>query len=130
MLAALEQAAAALAAARTGLSGPLRIGAFPTAVRTLLPAALVALGPRAPGPGADRRRARPGAVPAALRDGALDVALVHDYDVVPIDPDPALDTAPLLDETMYLAATRTAWTLAACRDGRGSSPGPARSATP
>src|SRR6186997_2074732 len=36
VLAALERAGAALAAARTGLSGPLRIGAFPTAVRTLL----------------------------------------------------------------------------------------------
>src|SRR5262245_18179036 len=43
VLAALERAAAALAATRAGLSGPLRIGAFPTAMRTLLPPALVAL---------------------------------------------------------------------------------------
>src|SRR5919107_56388 len=41
VLAALEQTTAALASMHTGVSGPLRIGAFPTAVRTLLPAALV-----------------------------------------------------------------------------------------
>src|SRR6476646_4254206 len=49
VLAALEDATAALAAARTELSGPLRIGAFPTAVRTLLTDALVALGRDHPG---------------------------------------------------------------------------------
>src|SRR5262247_3272845 len=42
VLAALEAADATLAAARTGLTGTVRIGAFPTAVRTILPAALVA----------------------------------------------------------------------------------------
>src|SRR5215472_3186023 len=36
VLAALEQTTAALAAMATGVSGPLRIGAFTTAVRTLL----------------------------------------------------------------------------------------------
>src|SRR5579859_5510871 len=44
VLASLERAEAALAALGSGLTGPLRIGAFPTAVRTLLSAALVALG--------------------------------------------------------------------------------------
>src|SRR5438045_1246004 len=39
ILADLERAKAALTAAGTELTGPLRIGAFPTAVRTLLPAA-------------------------------------------------------------------------------------------
>ncbi|HEY1180291.1 MAG TPA: LysR family transcriptional regulator, partial [Phytomonospora sp.] len=49
VLAALEAASAALAAARTGLRATARIGAFPTAVRTLLPAALVALARDHPG---------------------------------------------------------------------------------
>jgi DNA-binding transcriptional LysR family regulator len=40
----LEEASAALAAARISLTGPLRIGAFPTAARTILPPALVTLG--------------------------------------------------------------------------------------
>src|SRR6266851_5303019 len=49
VLALLEAAAAELAAASARLTGPLRIGAFPTAVRTILPTALVALGRDHPG---------------------------------------------------------------------------------
>jgi DNA-binding transcriptional LysR family regulator len=104
VLAALEQADAALAAARAGLVGPLRIGAFPTAVRTLLPEALVTLGRDHPGLELRVTELDPVAVPDALRTGQLDVALVHDYDYVPIEPDSALATEPLLAETMYLAS--------------------------
>jgi DNA-binding transcriptional LysR family regulator len=103
VLAALEQTTAALAAVSAGLSGPLRIGAFPTAVRTLLPAALVTLGAQHPGLELMVTELDPVAVPAALHERRLDVGLVHDYDVVPVRPDPALDAVPLLDETVYLA---------------------------
>src|SRR3954467_9911403 len=99
VLAALEQTSAALAALTTGLSGPLRIGAFPTAVRTLLPAALVALAARHPGLELMVTELDPAQVPAALREHRLDVGLLHDYDVVPVRPDPLLDAVPLLDET-------------------------------
>jgi DNA-binding transcriptional LysR family regulator len=108
VLALLEQASVALAATRTSLVGPLRIGAFPTAVRTILPAALVALGRDHPGLELMVTELDPVAVPDALRAGILDVALVNDYDYVPIDPDPALDTEPLLEETIYLASTEPA----------------------
>jgi DNA-binding transcriptional LysR family regulator len=104
ILALLERAAAGLAAARTGLAGPLRIGAFPTAVRTILPAALVALGRDHPGLELMVTELDPAAVPDALRSGALDVALVHEYDYVPAEPDPALATEPLLEEAIYLAS--------------------------
>ncbi|GAA4562570.1 LysR family transcriptional regulator [Planotetraspora kaengkrachanensis] len=107
VLAALEQTTAALAAVGTGLAGPLRIGAFPTAVRTLLPAALVALGRRHPGLELMVSELDPVAVPAALRERRLDVGLLHDYDVVPVKPDAALDAAPLLDETVFLAVPAT-----------------------
>ncbi len=103
VLAALEQTTAALAAAATGLSGPLRIGAFPTAVRTLLPAALVALGERHPGLELMVTELDPVGVPAALHERRLDVGLLNDYDVVPIKPDPAVDSVSLLDETVFLA---------------------------
>jgi DNA-binding transcriptional LysR family regulator len=103
VLAALEHTTAALAAVATGLSGPLRIGAFPTAVRTLLPAALVALGHRHPGLELMVTECDPVAVPAALRERRLDVGLLHDYDVVPVRPDPALEAVSLLDETVFLA---------------------------
>jgi len=105
ILALLEQAAAALAAARAGLTGPLRIGAFPTAVRTILPAALVALGRDHPGLELMVTELDPADVPHALRSGALDIALTHEYDYVPTPPDPALATEPLLEESIYLASS-------------------------
>ncbi|GAA4730336.1 LysR family transcriptional regulator [Phytohabitans rumicis] len=103
VLAALERTTAAVAALAAGVSGPLRIGAFPTAVRTLLPATLVALGREHPGLELLVTELDPVAVPAALRERRLDVGLLHDYDAVPVEPDPALDTVPLLDETVFLA---------------------------
>ncbi len=105
LLALLEEAAAAaLAAGRTELAGELRIGAFPTAVRTLLPGALVALGAEHPRLELQVTELDPVQVPDALRAGSLDIALVHEYDYVPARPDPALDTRPLLAETIYLAS--------------------------
>ncbi|MGI5242772.1 LysR family transcriptional regulator [Dactylosporangium sp. CA-139066] len=115
VLAALERAGAAVVATRTGLSGPLRIGAFPTAMRTLLLPALVALAAAHPALELAVQELDPAAVPALLRDDALDVALVHDYDLVPIEPDPALRTAPLLEETIFIAAAGPR-SLPECRD--------------
>jgi DNA-binding transcriptional LysR family regulator len=103
VLAALEAADAGLAAARAGLAGAVRIGAFPSAVRTLLPPALVALGRDHPALELMVTELDPVAVPGALRDRRLDVALLHDYDIVPVEPDPALDSVALLDETVFLA---------------------------
>ncbi|MFC7617207.1 LysR family transcriptional regulator [Actinokineospora soli] len=103
VLDALEQAEAAVASAGARLSGPLRIGAFPTAVRTLLPAALVRLGQEHPDLELHVSELDPAAVPDALRERRVDVGLLHDYDVAPVDPDPALDTAALLDEPVHLA---------------------------
>ncbi|MFI6761790.1 LysR family transcriptional regulator [Micromonospora sp. NPDC050417] len=111
VLAALERTTAALAAVATGLSGPLRIGAFPSAVRTLLPSTLVALGRQHPGLELMVTELDPVAVPAALRERQLDVGLLHDYDVVPVKPDPMLDTVSLLDETVFLAVPDTAPTI-------------------
>ncbi|HEX8632276.1 MAG TPA: LysR family transcriptional regulator [Catenuloplanes sp.] len=103
VLAALEGASAALATARGVLSGPLRIGAFPSAARTLLPAALVSLGRDHPGLELMVTELDPVAAPAALRERRLDVALVHDYDILPDEPDETLDAVPLLAETVFLA---------------------------
>ncbi|MEV5834800.1 LysR substrate-binding domain-containing protein [Nocardia sp. NPDC052112] len=104
ILAALEQATADLAASRAALTGTLRIGAFPTAVATILSPALVALSRAHPRLDLLVTELDPATVPDALRTDALDVALVQEYDYVPADPDPALDTEPLLEETIYLAA--------------------------
>jgi DNA-binding transcriptional LysR family regulator len=115
VLAALEQAHAAVRAAGSALAGPLRIGAFPTAVRTLLPSALVALGREHPLLELMVRELDPAEVPDALRDRRLDVGLVQDYDIEPVAPAADLDSVPLLTETVYLAAPAPL-DLAATRD--------------
>jgi DNA-binding transcriptional LysR family regulator len=117
VLAVLEEASAALAATRTSLAGPLRIGAFPTAARAILPPALVALGRDHPALELMVTELDPVTAPDALRTGALDVALTFVYDYVPAQPDPALDTEPLLEETVYLATADPAGTsIGAWRD--------------
>jgi DNA-binding transcriptional LysR family regulator len=101
----LELATAELATARTGLAGRLRIGAFPSAARQLLPRALAALAAAHPRLEPMVDEADPADVAERVRTGDLDAALVHEYDFVPADPDLALATEPLLDEPMYLATT-------------------------
>jgi DNA-binding transcriptional LysR family regulator len=125
VLAALERAGAAMAAARTGITGPLRIAAFPTAVRTLLPPVLVALAHDHPGLELHVHELDPADAPAALHDRRVDLALVHTYDHVPVEPDPALTTIPLLAEAMYLASLDGPLDLAAAagRDWIVASPG-------
>ncbi|MEV0431961.1 LysR substrate-binding domain-containing protein [Nocardia sp. NPDC050413] len=103
VLAALERADAELAGARTALVGTLRIGAFPTAARTLLSPALVALSTEHPRLELTVTEIDPADVPDALRAGTLDIALTHDYDLVPADTDRALHTEPLHTETVFLA---------------------------
>jgi DNA-binding transcriptional LysR family regulator len=106
MLDRLEQAEAALAAARQGVTGRLRVAAFPSAARAILPAALVALGRDHPGLEITVAEVDPGHAGQALRAGELDAALTHDYDVVPVAEHPALQSATILTESMYVASTR------------------------
>lgn len=105
VLARLERAEAALVAAKQSLSGQLRLGAFPSAARTLLPPALVALGREHPGLELMVDELDPTDAAEALRTGTLDVALTHDYDLVPVPEHPALNSTVLLVEPLYLAAT-------------------------
>lgn len=121
----LERADADLAEARGGLAGVLRIGAFPTATRAIVPAALVHLARRHPGLEPMVSETDPAAVAHALRAGDLDVALVHEYDLVPEPPEPGLDTRPLYGEAMYLATPAPATTPAPH-----TTPAPATAADP
>ncbi|MBT3155180.1 LysR family transcriptional regulator [Streptomyces sp. CHD11] len=100
----LERAAGELTGFRTGPTGPLRVGAYPTAVRALLPPALAALSADHPGLEPMISEVDPAEVAHALRAGQLDVALLHEYDFVPCPPDSGLGTTPLLTEPMYLAS--------------------------
>ncbi|MCP2328933.1 DNA-binding transcriptional LysR family regulator [Hamadaea flava] len=99
VLAALEAASASVAA----VQGSLRIGAFPSAVRTLLPAALVTLADRHPGLDLTVHELDPAAMAVRLLDRSLDVALMQSYDLLPLTPEAGLSTVDLLAETVYLA---------------------------
>ncbi|MBT2226154.1 LysR family transcriptional regulator [Nonomuraea sp. NEAU-A123] len=103
----LERASAALAAVRSGPSGPLRVGAFPSAARVLLPPALAELSRAHPGLRPMVSEIDPADVSAALRAGEVDVALVHEYDFVPPVTDASLETEPLFGERMYLTDRAT-----------------------
>jgi DNA-binding transcriptional LysR family regulator len=103
VLVRLEQAAADLAGARDGLAGPVRIGTFPTAGRSMIPAALVELARRHPGLSPRVFELDPALVANALRAGEVDVALVHRYDFVPEVPEPGVATRPLCVEAMFVA---------------------------
>lgn len=104
VLAGLEGAEAALAAARQGLTGTLRLGAFPSAARTLLPIALVELGRNHPDLELVVEEDDPADAAEAVRTGALDAALTHDYDLVPVPEHPALESTVVLTEAMLLAS--------------------------
>jgi DNA-binding transcriptional LysR family regulator len=99
----LERAAAELAGARQGLAGPLRVGTFPSASRTMIPAALVALSRQHPGLEPMVCELDPARVAGALRAGELDVALIHQYDFAVARPEPGLAAEPLCTEAMFLA---------------------------
>jgi DNA-binding transcriptional LysR family regulator len=118
VLARLERAEADLVDVRDGLSGPVRIGAFPSATRAIVPGALRALAAEHPGLVPMVLEVDPADVGDALRAGELDVALVHDYDFVPFPTEPGIDDEPLCAEAMYLASTTppTEPGLAAWRD--------------
>ncbi|MFB7633436.1 LysR substrate-binding domain-containing protein [Streptomyces sp. NPDC056149] len=100
----LERADAELAAVRAGFAGPVRIGSYPSATRAIVPAALASLAREHPALEARVTDADPAGVAAALRAGELDLALVHEYDFVPADPQPGLTGRELFAEPMYLAA--------------------------
>ncbi|WP_284294792.1 LysR family transcriptional regulator [Luteimicrobium album] len=117
VLLALEQAEASVLAARGTAVGTVRIGAFPTAVRTLLPTALARLAERHPGLRLHVVELDPADVPAALRDDRVDIGLVQDYDVVPRAAARGIQSAPLLEEAVHLATRgRAARTVADVRD--------------
>ncbi|GGK33067.1 LysR family transcriptional regulator [Nocardia camponoti] len=105
VLVALERAEAELARARTELLGVVRIGAFQTALPTLVAPALARLCAEHPGIEVRVLEIDPADVVEAVRAGAVDVALTHDYDLIPTVDDPAIRTEPLHTETVYLATT-------------------------
>lgn len=104
VLAELERAGAALAASATALSGSVRLGAFPTALRAIVLPAMVEIDGVEKGLEVKIDEVDPADVPDLLRGGHLDMALVHEYDNVPSTMGSGIELEPLLDEVVYLAS--------------------------
>lgn len=100
----LERAEAELAETGRDVTGPVRIGTPPSATAAILLPALDSLARSHPGLEPAVKEIDPADAADALRAGRLDVALVHEYDLVPPLNEPGLASEPLYTEFMYLAS--------------------------
>ena len=103
LLARLDAAESDLAALRDQVSGRVALAAFPSAGATIVPAAWAALARSAPHVQLDLTEMEPEeSLPALLR-GELDVAVGHEYDLVPRPLDPLFERRELLEDPVLLA---------------------------
>lgn len=103
ILADLERAEADLAGAGGEVRGLLRVAAFPTAARAILPTALAQLSAEHPGLRVTLREAEPHESLPQLRLGELDLALVHTYDLLPRRRDEGLAEHELAVDEVLVA---------------------------
>ena len=103
LLARLDAAEADLAALRDQIAGRVALAAFPTAAASLVPAAWAALAASAPQVRLELTEMEPEeSLPAVLR-GETDVAVAHEYDLLPRPLDPLFERRELLDDPVLLA---------------------------
>lgn len=103
ILADLERAEAELAGADGDVRGLLRVAAFPTAARAVLPSALARLASAHPELRVTLREAEPHDSLPALRLREVDLALVHTYDLLPRRRDPGLAEYELAVDPLMVA---------------------------
>jgi DNA-binding transcriptional LysR family regulator len=101
----LDQLAIAEAAldATAQAAGTVRLGAFPTAIATIVAVAAGALASSDPLVELRVHEAEPDRVDELWRSGAIDLAVVHHYDLVPRRAVDRTVSRPLFDEEMVLA---------------------------
>src|SRR6516162_6621794 len=103
LLARLEAAEADLAALRDQIAGRVALAAFPSAAASLVPAAWAALAGSAPQLRLDLTEMEPEeSLPAVLR-GETDVAIAHEYDLLPRPLDPLFERRELLRDPVLVA---------------------------
>jgi DNA-binding transcriptional LysR family regulator len=104
ILASLAAAEADLQALRGGGLGVVRVAAFPSAARALLPAVWRDLASQpGPAPGLRLVEQEPDQAIAALRRGNADLAVVHAYSLLPREVPPAAEQHQLLDDPVLAA---------------------------
>jgi DNA-binding transcriptional LysR family regulator len=103
LLARLEAAEADLAAVRDQSAGRVALAAFPSAAANLVPAAWAALVGSAPQVRLDLTEMEPEeSLPAVLR-GETDVAVAHEYDLLPRPLDPLFERRELFRDPVLVA---------------------------
>jgi DNA-binding transcriptional LysR family regulator len=118
ILGGLSAAEADLQALRDGGRGVVRVAAFPSAARALLPRVWRDLAARDGGvPHLRIAEHEPAAAAAALRRGEADIAVVHAYSLLPRDVPPGCEQHRLMDEPVLLALPQ------ALAQARGLQPG-------
>ncbi|MBD0318611.1 MAG: LysR family transcriptional regulator, partial [Thermoleophilia bacterium] len=106
ILARLEAAEADLHAIAGLRGGMLRLASFPTAYASLMPQAIVEFGRRHPGVDLRLTEADPLAALARLRSGEIDLALVYEYDYVPLPEDDLVERVHLFDDPIRVLLPR------------------------
>jgi len=103
LLTQLDAAESDLAALRDQVAGRVTLAAFPSAAASFVPAAWAALARSAPQVHLDLTEMEPEeSLPAVLR-GQTDVAVVHEYDLLPRPLDPLFERRELLSDPVLLA---------------------------
>lgn len=103
LLVQLDAAEADLAALRDQVAGRVTLAAFPSAAATIVPGAWAALARSAPHVQLDLTEMEPEeALPAVLR-GATDVAIAHEYDLLPRPLDPLFERRELFSDPVCVA---------------------------
>jgi DNA-binding transcriptional LysR family regulator len=103
LLTQLDAAESDLAALRDQVAGQVTLAAFPSAAATFVPAAWAALAGSAPQVQLDLTEMEPEeSLPAVLR-GDTDVAVAHEYDLLPRPLDPLFERRELLRDPVSVA---------------------------
>jgi DNA-binding transcriptional LysR family regulator len=102
-LAAAEAEIQAIAGIRGGM---LRLASFPTAYATIMPAAIGEFRNRHPAVELSLTEADPLMSMARLKSGELDLALLYEYDYVPLPADEAVERVQLADDKIRVLLPR------------------------
>ena len=106
ILAAVEDAAHAMEAARTGTTAELTAGVWASVATTLLPTGIAVLARDHPGRVVRTRELAPEDTHGAVRDGSLDLSFVLDYSNYAMDRGPGLTRVPIGVESLHAVVPR------------------------
>jgi DNA-binding transcriptional LysR family regulator len=106
ILASLEAAEAEIQAIAGVRGGLLRLASFPTAYATIMPAAITEFRSRHPGVELTLTEADPLLSISRLKSGEVDLALLYEYDYVPLPDDDAIQRTVLMDDPIRVLLPR------------------------